>query len=409
MLALLGDRVDRGRIPWLGRLRHAERDSRVWGWVVARTLRHPVASMVVAAAALVALAVPALSMHTATPGVSDFPHDVAAMQAWDRLQQAFPGGPQPARVVVTADDVTSPRLHRGGRAPARGRDRDRAHERADHDDGQPGEDGARSSRCRWSGTATSADSVAALRMLRRDVIPARSATLPGVTVDVTGYTAEVQDFNDVMKQRAPIVVGFVLVIAFVLLLVSFRSLVIAVKAIVLNLLSVAAAYGLLVLVFQHHWAESLLGFQSTGSIAAWLPLFLFVILFGLSMDYHVFILSRMREAHDRGQSTRDAVAHGITSTAGVVTAAAVVMVFVFLTFAHVVAGLVQADRARPGRRRAARRDPRAWVLLPSTMTLLGEWNWYLPRWLDWLPQVSGAERIPVPAQREPQEQTPVGV
>ena len=149
---------------------------------------------------------------------------------------------------------------------------------------------------------------------------------------VTGETAVSKDFNDLMAQRMPLVVGFVLLLAFGLLLVAFRSIVIAAKAIVLNLLSVAAAYGLLVAVFQWGWGENLLGFDSSGAITAWLPLFMFVILFGLSMDYHVFILSRVREAYDRGMSTEEAVAHGIKSTAGVVTAAATVMVAVFAIF-----------------------------------------------------------------------------
>jgi uncharacterized membrane protein YdfJ with MMPL/SSD domain len=172
----------------------------------------------------------------------------------------------------------------------------------------------------------------ALAALRDDVIPATVGAVDGVEAGVTGETAVSKDFNELMKQRAPIVFAFVLALAFALLLVSFRSVVIAGKAIVLNLLSVGAAYGLLVAVFQWCWGESLLGFDSTGAITAWLPLFMFVILFGLSMDYHVFILSRVREAFDRGLSTEDAVAHGIKTTAGVVSAAAFVMVAVFSIF-----------------------------------------------------------------------------
>jgi uncharacterized membrane protein YdfJ with MMPL/SSD domain len=191
-----------------------------------------------------------------------------------------------------------------------------------------------------------------------------------------------------VKERAPLVFGFVLLLAFLLLLVSFRSVVIAAKAIVLNLLSVAAAYGLLVAVFQWGWGENLLGFESTGAITAWLPLFMFVILFGLSMDYHVFILSRVREAFDRGLSTEDAVSHGIKATAGVVSAAAFVMVAVFSIF--VTLSTVEMKQAGFGLATAILIDAtivRA-VLLPSLMKLLGDWNWYLPRWLEWLPQVS---------------------
>ena len=181
--------------------------------------------------------------------------------------------------------------------------------------------------------------------------------------------------------------GFVLGLAFLLLLVTFRSIVIPIKAIILNLLSVAAAYGILVTVFQDGHGSSLLGFTPTGGVTPWLPLFLFVILFGLSMDYHVFILSRVREAYDRGLSTKDAIERGITTTAGVVTSAAVVMVGVFLVFALMpildmkemgiglaVAVLVDATIVRA-------------VLLPASMTLLGDANWYLPRWLEWLPRL----------------------
>ena len=199
-----------------------------------------------------------------------------------------------------------------------------------------------------------------------------------------------------LKQKAPLVFGFVLVFAFLLLLVTFRSVVIAGKAVVLNLLSVGAAYGVLVAVFQWGWGSSLLGFQSNGGIASWLPIFMFVILFGLSMDYHVFILSRVREAYDRGMKTEDAVSHGIITTAGVVTSAALVMVGAFAVFALMpildmkemgiglaVAVLLDATLVRG-------------VLLPATMKLLGDWNWYLPKWLEWLPQLEHEPKTEAP-------------
>ncbi len=178
-----------------------------------------------------------------------------------------------------------------------------------------------------------------------------------------------------------------LVFAFLLLLVSFRSIVIAAKAIVLNLLSVGAAYGVLVATFQCGWGENLLNFQSNGGIAFWLPIFMFVILFGLSMDYHVFILSRVREAYDRGMKTEDAVAHGIKTTAGVVTSAAIVMVGVFAIFATLP--IIDMKEMGIGLAAAVLIDAtivRA-VLLPATMKLLGDWNWYLPKWLEWLPRL----------------------
>jgi uncharacterized membrane protein YdfJ with MMPL/SSD domain len=243
---------------------------------------------------------------------------------------------------------------------------------------------------------------AALDTLRNDVLPATIGRLPGAEYAVSGGTAASADQNALLKRKAPIVFGFVLIFAFGLLLVAFRSIVIALKAILLNLLSVGAAFGVLVVVFQWGWGESLLGFQSNGGIAYWLPIFLFVILFGLSMDYHVFILSRIREAFDRGSSTEEAVEHGIITTAGVVTSAALVMVGVFAVFALMpildmkemgiglaVAVLIDATIVRA-------------VLLPATMKLLGDWNWYLPSWLEWLPRLEGEgepapEAPPVPA------------
>jgi uncharacterized membrane protein YdfJ with MMPL/SSD domain len=191
-----------------------------------------------------------------------------------------------------------------------------------------------------------------------------------------------------MKHGIPYVILFVLALAFVVLLVAFRSIVVPLKAIVLNLLSVGAAYGVLVLVFEHRWAQSLLGFTSNGAIVSWLPLFLFVILFGLSMDYHVFILSRVREAVDGGMATEDAVRYGITVTAGVVTSAALVMVAVFSLFGTLSS--LEIKQAGVGLATAVLLDAtivRA-VLLPSTMKLLGEWNWYLPPGLQWLPRAS---------------------
>jgi uncharacterized membrane protein YdfJ with MMPL/SSD domain len=209
-----------------------------------------------------------------------------------------------------------------------------------------------------------------------------------------GMTAESRDFNDQMAKSLPIVFGFVLGLAFLLMLLTFRSIVIAFKAILMNLLSVAAAYGVLVLVFQHGYGKNLLDFEYTGGVQSFLPVFLFVILFGLSMDYHVFILSRIREGYDSGLSTADAIAHGIKVTAGTVTSAAIVMVAVFGIFGTLpviflkqfgvglaVAVLLDATIVRA-------------VLLPATMKLLGDWNWYLPKWLEWLPRLEHDEKAP---------------
>jgi putative drug exporter of the RND superfamily len=213
-------------------------------------------------------------------------------------------------------------------------------------------------------------------------VPATIGQIPGATYAVTGDTAASSDFNHAMKRSVPLVFGFVLTFAFLLLLVTFRSVVVAAKAIVLNLLSVGAAYGVLVAFFQYGWGEHLLNFRSNGGIASWLPMFMFVILFGLSMDYHVFILSRVREAVDAGMRTDDAVRHGITVTAGVVTSAALVMVGVFSLFGSLSS--LELKQAGVGLASAVLLDAtivRA-VLLPASMTLLGDWNWYLPRTLQ---------------------------
>src|ERR671926_217514 len=233
------------------------------------------------------------------------------------------------------------------------------------------------------GDGTNAESQAGLAALRGGIVDSTIGAAPGVKAAyVDGMTAQTKDFSDLMKARAPIVFAFVLSLAFILLLVTFRSIVIPIKAIVLNLLSVGAAYGVLTWIFQDGHFEKALGFHSNHGVSAWLPMFLFVILFGLSMDYHVFILSRVKELVDRGRSTEDAVVEGIRSTAGTVTSAALVMVGAFAIFATLpfldfkemgiglaAAVLIDATIVRA-------------VLLPATMKLLGDWNWYLPRWLE---------------------------
>jgi putative drug exporter of the RND superfamily len=253
-----------------------------------------------------------------------------------------------------------------------------------------------------AGDGSDSASNQALTTLRDDLIPATIGRIPGASADVAGFTAESRDFNDALKSHVLFVFVFVLAAAFVLLLFTFRSIVIPVKAIILNLLSVAAAYGVLVWIFQEGHLESVLGFRSNGAIVSWMPLFLFVVLFGLSMDYHVFILTRIREAFDRGRPTEDAVSHGIKTTAGVVTSAAVVMISVFAIFATLsllifkelgiglaVAVFIDATIIRA-------------VLLPATMKLLGDWNWYLPRWLEWLPHVGPGGEPELPPDREEQ-------
>jgi RND superfamily putative drug exporter len=346
-----------------------------------------VIAVVAAGGLLVALAVPALGMKTADTGIQGLPQNLAATKTLNRIQAAFPGGSTPAQVVIQAPDVRSPAVSAAidrlsSRALASGQMKEPiAVERS------------RSGRVAvvdvpLVGSGTDARSDRALETLRSRVIPATVGQLDGVRASVTGMTAQSKDYNDSVASHAPLVFAFVLAMAFVLLLVRFRSIVIPLKAIVLNLLSVGAAYGVLVLVFQNGWGESLLGFSSTGAVTSWLPMFLFVILFGLSMDYHVFILSRVREAFDRGLSTEAAVADGIKRTAGVVTSAAAVMVAVFSIFATL--GALDFKQLGVGLAAAILIDAtivRA-VLLPAAMKLLGDWNWYLPSWLGWLPRTT---------------------
>ncbi len=398
LLALLGDRVDAGSLRPLTATRRPADESRVWGAILRRTLARPALSAFAAAAVLGALAVPAFSLHTAEPGASDLPQATSALQTYNRIQRAFPGDRAPAQVVVEAPSVTSPAVLAAGSAFAK----------AALATGQvfepitvmPNAAGtAAIINVPLAGNGEDAASVAALATLRSKVIPATLGTVPGAKVATGGLTASTVDFNALMGQRLPWVFAFVLLLDFLLLLMSFRSLVIAVTAVALNLLSVGAAYGVIVAIFQWGWGQSLLGFTSSGAIASYLPPFFFVLLFGLSMDYHVFILSRIREAHDRTGSTTEAVAHGIKTTAGVVTAAAVVMVFVFGTFATL--SMVSLKEMGVGLAVAVLLDAtvvRA-VLLPATMTLLGEGNWYLPRWLAWLPRISADDASPAPRQR----------
>jgi uncharacterized membrane protein YdfJ with MMPL/SSD domain len=386
LLSKLGDKVMKGGVPFVARRRERGGEGRIWGAIVDRVLRHPGIAAVTAGGIVVALAIPAIGIHTSDPGLQGLPKGLPIVKTLNRMQAAFPGGAQPAHVLVQARDVRAPQVQAGirqleRRALATGQ----MHQPFDVQVSR--DHTAADVSIPLSGHGTDSASNRALETLRGEVIPATIGTVPGVKALVTGKTAGAKDFNDSMKSHLPLVFGFVLTMTFVLLLITFRSIVIPLTAIVLNLLSVAAAYGVLALVFQHSWAEGLLGFKSTGAITTWLPLFLFVILFGLSMDYHVFILSRVKEAHDKGMSTSDAVAHAIKTTAGPVTSAAVVMVAVFAIFASL--GALEFKQLGVGLAAAILLDAtliRA-VLLPAVMKLLGDANWYLPKRLSWLPRL----------------------
>jgi uncharacterized membrane protein YdfJ with MMPL/SSD domain len=395
LLSKLGDRVDRLRVPLFGWRRRRNGDSRVWAAIVDRVLRRPLLSAVLAGGVLLALAAPALQLRMANPGPDSYPRSMELVKTYDRMQDAFPGTALPAQVVVKAPNVKTPAVREAiagleRRAIASGR-MDEPITVDINDDAT-----VANITVPITGTGTDASSDAALAELRNKIVPATVGALPNATAGVTGLTAEWKDAADQTKAKLPLVVAFVLLFAFALMLLAFRSLVIAVKAIVLNLLSVAAAYGVLVLVFQRGVGKGLLGLNSTFGISPVVPLLLFVILFGLSMDYHVFIISRIREAFRRGNGMDAAIAHGIKSTAGVVTSAAVVMVCVFSIFGTL--SLLMFKQFGVGLAAAVLIDAtlvRA-VLLPATMKLLGARNWYLPRWLEWLPRLDRREPTVTP-------------
>jgi uncharacterized membrane protein YdfJ with MMPL/SSD domain len=384
LLSKLGDNVDRLRVPFVHRLRRDDGEGRIWGAIIDRVLRRPALFAALAVGVLVALAIPAIQLHTAPPSIDTYPQNL--LKTYNRLTDAFPGTTVAANVVVKAPNVEAPAVKEAiGQLEWRALLKGGMNEPIDVDV-NPAKTVANIS-IPVEGSGTDSTSNAALAALRDEIVPPTLGALPDAQVAVTGETAQAKDFNDQMKTVAPLVFGFVLLFAFGLMLVSFRSIVIAAKTIVLNLLSVGAAYGILVLVFQHGWGKGLLGFEFTGGIDPFLPILLFVILFGLSMDYHVFVLSRVREGYRAGMSTDEAVAHGIKSTAGVVTSAAIVMVGVFaifgtlqmMIFKQFGVGLASAILIDATLIRA--------ILLPATMKLLGDWNWYLPSWLEWLPSL----------------------
>jgi RND superfamily putative drug exporter len=391
----LGDHVEKGRIPVVSRLLgKSGMESRVWGAILDVTLRRPAASAALAAGLLVAAAVPAFSLQTKFLSINDLPHSIPIVKTVLRLNQSFPGTTVPAVVVVQAPNVNDPRVTAGIAAMSRAAVASGRLTRPIEVERNPSATVARVTIPIKSSDSRTAAAYAGLATLRKKIIPRTIGAVPGVTVGVTGETAGNKDFNNLLKVRLPIVFAFVLGLAFLLLLWNFRSLVIPATAIALNLLSVGAAYGVLVSVFQGGWGLIHVPGMEHGPITAWLPLFLFVILFGLSMDYHVFILSRIREGHDRGLNTREAIRSGITHSAGVITSAAIVMVAVFSTFATL--SVTSMKQLGVGLAVAIFLDATIvrGLLLPAVMTLLGERNWYLPQWLDRL--ISRKPREPQP-------------
>ena len=396
LLSLLGDNVNRLRIPFFGRKSFEDEnpEGRFWGAVIRRVLRRPGLSFALSTAFLLLLAAPVLGMKIGTNGVTTLPDRFASKQGFVALAESFPGTTtDPVEIVVTSragdEDV----------AGALGELQDRL--RTDPRFGSGGlelsPDGdAALLRVAVDGDPSSDEAVAAVRELREETVP-ELFDATGATVLVGGTTSENIDYFDSVIDPAPWVIAMVLLLTFVLLTVVFRSVVVAGTAVLLNLLSVGAAYGLLVLVFQHGWGADFLGFQQVDAIEAWVPLFLFSVLFGLSMDYQVFLLSRIRERFDQTGDTTDAVTFGVASTARIITGAALIIVAVFAGFAR--GDLVQFQQMGFGVAVALLLDATIIrsVVLPSAMKLLGEWNWYLPRWLGWLPRLE-VEGRPAPVQ-----------
>ena len=381
VLSLLGDRVNRLRIPYFGRQRL---ESRMWGAIVRRVVARPALSLAVAVAVLLAAAAPALTMKIGGSGIATLPDHLASKQGYLALERSFPaGGADPAEIVVEAPA--------GAPATRAAIERLTAALERDTDFGPPTVEEAPDGeavlvRAPLPADALGARAIEAVERLRAEYVPAAFAGT-GEQALVTGATAENIDYFEVMRFWLPVVIAIVLALSFVLLTVAFRSVVVAGTAIALNLLSVGAAYGIVVAVFQHGVGAGLLGFQQVDTIEAWVPPFLFAVLFGLSMDYQVFLLSRIRERYTATRDNRDAITFGIGSTARIITGAALIIMAVFLGFARgdlvmfqqmgfgvAVALLIDATIVRS-------------VLVPAAMQLLGERNWYLPAWLRWLPHV----------------------
>jgi RND superfamily putative drug exporter len=391
VVGLLGDRVNALRIPVIGR--SAERgtatEGRFWSAVARAVMRRPVVSLVLSAALLIAAALPVLDLNTGFAGIRTFPDHLPSKQGFVALEEEVGVGTTDSVEVVVDGDVGSPPVAAAVEQFARELRRDPAFR-------QPSVDEFPELRLAVVEALVVGDSrdqraIDAVERVRDELIP---RTFAGVDAEVMvgGETAEIIDYFAMIDRWLPIVFAFVLGLSFVLLTIAFRSLVVPLKAILLNLLSVGAAYGLIVLVFQKGIGNELFGFQQVDTVEAWLPLFLFSVLFGLSMDYHVFLLSRIRERYNRTRDNEGAVLHAVASTARLITGAALIIIAVFAGFAR--GDLVMFQQMGFGVAVALLLDATIVrsVLVPASMKLLGEWNWYLPRWLEWLPDfhVEGA-------------------
>jgi RND superfamily putative drug exporter len=385
VLSIVGDGVDRLPVPILGRnLGRADAaEGRFWRRIVHVVLRRPALSLALSVGVMLALASPIFGLHIGANGVSTLPSTLPSKQGYVLLQRAFPvQNPEPVRIVAVGGDAAA--VHRGL-------------VRLDRRLAAEGSFGAGTIQTSTRGNVALLTSpvrgdpvggaaVSAVRDLRANVIPSIFRGT-GAQVYVGGITADNVDYFDAVTNPTPFVLLFVLGLSFVLLTVAFRSIVVALVSVLLNLLSVGAAYGLLTLVFLDGHGAGLFGFQHTHVIDAWVPLFLFSVLFGLSMDYQVFLMSRIKERYDTSGSTYEAVVGGVASTARIITGAAVIIVVVFAGFA--AGKLVMFQQMGFGVAVALLLDATIIrsVVLPSTLALLDRRSWYLPRWLEWIPHV----------------------
>jgi len=384
VLGLLGDRVNWLTLPFIGRRGEAESTGGVWGWITKVVTAQPVISVVLTAGLLIAAAVPLLNINLGNVGISSLPEDSNQRHAFDVLNEEFSDGVLTADIVIDAPDVNAPAVQSGIAELTASLDEDGFFGASDIETNDSGDLALLT--VTMPGDFSSAESKSALKRLRNNYIPA-AFDGGAAEIFVGGPTADSVDSVQTQEDYLPFVFTFVLGFSFLLLLVVFRSIVVPLKAVALNLLSVGAAYGVLVLVFQEGVGNGLFGFRESPVIESWLPLFLFAILFGLSMDYHVFLLSRIKERYDETRNNTASVAYGLRRTASIITGAALIMVAVFAGMAS--GDLIVIQQVGFGLAVAIILDATIirMVLVPASMELLGHWNWYFPSWLEWLPEI----------------------
>ena len=388
ILSLLGDGINRLSIPWIGvspeRFDEA-RQGGFWGRVSRGVMRQPLISLIVAGGILVALLYPFFDINTGSSGVSTMPDGLESKEGFLILDEEFSAGEATPAEIVIDGDIDSPAVRSAVDRLTVALEAETIFAPPRPLEINPARDLA-VLKVPIDGDSVSAETQDAIKRLRGTHIPAAFDGVPA-TVLVTGEAAFNLDFFTIADNAAYVVFPFVLGISFLLLLLVFRSIVVPIKAIILNLLSVGATYGLLVLIFQKGVGNEIFGFQQAETVEAWLPIFLFAVLFGLSMDYHVFLLSRIRERFDQTKDNTESVAFGIRSTGRLITGAALIMVAVFWGFA--AGDLVGLQQMGFGLGIAILLDASIvrMVMVPASMRLLGKWNWYLSSWLGWMPDL----------------------